>query len=234
MSPRTTKSIKSDKPTVFEDASPIVALNKLSGIPWLRAIPTESAKAIKKLCKDRVRREEKLLVSTPLKEVFVAEWEYESCVVRVKDKDTLVNLVVLNTLDFDVILGMDWLSPYHASVDCYHKLLRFDFPNEPPFSIQGDRSNAPTNLISVMSTRRLLRQDCSGYLAMVRDTQVKVGDISQVSVVNEFMDVFLEELPSLPPEREIEFCIDLIPDTRPISIPPHRMAPAELKKLKDQ
>ncbi|XP_017973287.1 PREDICTED: uncharacterized protein LOC108661388 [Theobroma cacao] len=86
------------------------------------------------------------------------EWEYESCVVRFKDKDTLVNLVVLDTLDFDVILGMDWLSRCHASVDCSHKL------------------------------------GCSGYLAVVRDTQAKVRDISQVSVVNEFMDVFLEEL----------------------------------------
>ncbi|WRX18655.1 Reverse transcriptase/retrotransposon-derived protein [Theobroma cacao] len=45
-----------------------------------------------------------------------------------------------------------------------------------------------------MATRRLLRQGCPGYLAVVRDTQAKVGDISQVSVVNEFMDVFLEEL----------------------------------------
>ncbi|WRX24221.1 Reverse transcriptase domain - like 10 [Theobroma cacao] len=107
-----------------------------------------------RLGKDCVRREEQLVVSTPLKKVFVAEWEYESCVVRVKDKDTSVNLIVLDTLDFDMILGMDWLSPCHASVDCYHKLVRFDFPGEPSFSIQGDRSNAPTNLTSVMATRR--------------------------------------------------------------------------------
>ncbi|EOY19242.1 Uncharacterized protein TCM_044240 [Theobroma cacao] len=187
-----------------------------------------------RLGKYRARREEQLIVSTPSKEVFVAEWEYESCVVRVEDKDTLVNLVVLDTLDFDVILGMDWLAPCHASVDCYHKLVKFDFPCERSFSIQGDRSNAPTNLISVMSTRKLLRQDCLGYLAVVRDTQVKVGDISQVSVVNKFKDVFSEELPCLPPEREIEFCIDLIPYSRPISIPPYRMAFAELKELKDQ
>ncbi|KAK6284672.1 hypothetical protein POUND7_003624 [Theobroma cacao] len=123
--------------------------------------------------------------------------EYESCVVRVKDKDTLVNLVVLDTLDFDVILGMDWLSPRHASVDCYHKLVRFDFPDESSFSIQGDRSNAPTNLILVISARRLIRQGCIGYLAVVRDTQAKVGNVSQVSVVKEFVDVFLEELPDL-------------------------------------
>ncbi|WRX30995.1 hypothetical protein QQP08_023482 [Theobroma cacao] len=105
---------------------------------------------------------------------------------------------------FALCLGMDLLSLCHASVDCYHKSVRFDFPGEPSFSIQGNRSNAPTNLISVMSIGRLLRQGCQGYLAVVRDTRVKVGDISQVSVVNEFMDLFLEELP------------------------------AELKKLKDQ
>lgn len=60
-----------------------------------------------RLGKDRVMREEQLVVSTPLRDVFVAEWEYRSCVVWVNDKDTLVNLVVLKTLDFDVILGMD-------------------------------------------------------------------------------------------------------------------------------
>ncbi|WRX23573.1 Retrotransposon gag domain - like 10 [Theobroma cacao] len=158
-----------------------------------------------RLGRDHVRREEQLMVFTPLKEIFVVEWEYESCVVRVKNKDTLVNLVVLDTLDFDVILGMDWLSPCDASVDCYHKLVRFDFPGEPSFSIQGDRSNAPTNLISAISAKRLLRQGCIGYLAMVRDTQAKVGDITQVSVVKEFMDVFPEELPGLPHKREIEF-----------------------------
>ena len=52
--------------------------------------------------------------------------------------------------------------------------------------------------------------------------------------MNEFPDVFPEELPGLPPEREIDFAIDVLPDTKPISIPPYRMAPAELKELKEQ
>ena len=53
-------------------------------------------------------------------------------------------------------------------------------------------------------------------------------------MVNEFPDVFPDELPGLPPEREIEFSIDVLPDTQPISIPPYRMAPAELRELKVQ
>ena len=53
-------------------------------------------------------------------------------------------------------------------------------------------------------------------------------------MVREFPDVFPEELPGLPPEREFELCIDLVPGTTPISIPPYRIAPAELKELKTQ
>ena len=52
--------------------------------------------------------------------------------------------------------------------------------------------------------------------------------------MNEFQDVFPKELSCIPPEREIEFGIDLLPDTQPISIHPFRMAPTELKELKEQ
>ena len=53
-------------------------------------------------------------------------------------------------------------------------------------------------------------------------------------VVNEYLDVFPEELPGLPPERELEFSIDLLPGTAPISKAPYRMAPVELQELKVQ
>ena len=52
-------------------------------------------------------------------------------------------------------------------------------------------------------------------------------------MVHEFLDVFPEELPGLPPYKEIEFCIDVVPGTDPISMPPYRMAPAELKELNE-
>ena len=53
-------------------------------------------------------------------------------------------------------------------------------------------------------------------------------------MVQEFLDVFPSDLPGVPPDRDIDFAIDLEPGTKPISIPPYRMAPAELKELKDQ
>ena len=73
-----------------------------------------------------------------------------------------------------------------------------------------------------------------GYLAYVVDTRTEEKGIDQIPVVRDYSDVFLEELPGLPPDREIEFCIDVVSGTQPISIPPYRMAPAELKELKAQ
>ena len=92
----------------------------------------------------------------------------------------------------------------------------------------------PQNLISAITARKMLRRGCQGYLAVVRDVQTDKGSIDRVPVVCEFQDIFSEELPGLPPEREIEFCIDVVPGTDPICMPPYRMAPAELSELKEQ
>ena len=66
---------------------------------------------------------------------------------------------------------------------------------------------------------------------MVRNVEADKGAVGRVPVVCEFSDIFPEEL---PPDREIEFCIDVVPGTDPISMPPYRMAPAELKELNEQ
>ena len=58
--------------------------------------------------------------------------------------------------------------------------------------------------------------------------------LESIPVVSEFSKVFPTDLPGLPPDRDIDFCIDVEPGTRPISIPPYHMAPAELKELKEQ
>ena len=68
---------------------------------------------------------------------------------------------------------------------------------------------------------------------MVRDTTAERTSISDVPVACEFPDVFPDELPGLPPHREIEFYIDVVSDTAPIFMPPYRMAPVELKELKE-
>ena len=86
------------------------------------------------------------------------------------------------------------------------------------------------NLISAIIARKMLRRRIRGYLTVVRRIEAETGADKNVLVVCEFPDVFPEELPGLPPEREIEFCIDIIPGTYIISMRPYRMALAELKE----
>jgi hypothetical protein len=128
---------------------------------------------------------------------------------------------------------MDWLSIFHASIDCFGKKVVFRIPGQAEFVFEGDRVVRPPPLVSAMQAKRLLRKGCKGFLAYVlkrEETTLKTEDIS---VVKEFPDVFSEDLPGLPPEREVEFTIDLVPRTGPISKAPYRMAPAELKELKE-
>ena len=173
-------------------------------------------------------------MATPVGESLLVKYVYKSCEIIVVDRKIIANLIVLDMLEFDVILGMDWLAAYHATLDCHLKMVKFDPLGEPSFIVQGDRSLTLYNLILALSARKMLKKGCQGFLAFVKDVEANEGRVENTPIVNEFIDVFLEELPGLPPEREIEFCIDLIPGTQPISIPPYRMAPIELKELKDQ
>ena len=125
----------------------------------------------------------------------------------------LADLVLLDVIDFDVILGMDWLSQHYATIDCRRKYVIFKISNDEEFKFVGDKSFAPQNLISAITARKMLTKGCQGYLALVRDTVAEKTSISDVPVACEFPDVFPDELPGLPPHREIEFCIDVVSDT---------------------
>ena len=86
----------------------------------------------------------------------------------------------------------------------------------------------------MIKAKKLLRKGCQGYLAYVINKEAKPVELQQIPVVREFEDVFSKELPGLPPEREIEFSVELLPSISPILIAPYRMAPTELKELKAQ
>ncbi|XP_057958479.1 uncharacterized protein LOC131151243 [Malania oleifera] len=85
-----------------------------------------------------------------------------------------------------------------------------------------------------MQARRLLRRGCQGNLAIVKDTPVGERELETISMVCEFPEVFPKDLPRLPPNRELEFAIELAPDTALISKALYRMALVELRELKEQ
>ena len=91
-----------------------------------------------------------------------------------------------------------------------------------------------SNVISVMQARRLLRKGCEAFLALVLNSKRGQVDVEKIPVVKEFPDVFPEELPGIPPEREVDLSIEVIHGTTLIYRAPYRMALIELKELKTQ
>ncbi|KAL5773512.1 hypothetical protein ACOSQ2_013436 [Xanthoceras sorbifolium] len=149
-------------------------------------------------------------------------------------KKFLEDLIVLDIHDFDVILGIDWLSRCHATVDCFRKEVRFSRLGESEVIFRGVRKILSTSMMLAITASRMFRKSCQGYLVYaieMRGNEVRLEDIL---VVREFPDIFSEDLPRLLPDGEIEFQIDLAPGTEPISKAPYRMAPSELKELKVQ
>ena len=142
---------------------------------------------------------------------------------------------MLHVTNYDMILGMDLLSKYEATIDCEEKTIGFKPPGEEIFTFFGDRISSRKMFISAMQARKWIADGCTGYLASVIGTTKKVKDeLKDVPVVNEFVNVFPEDLPVLPPDREVMFEIEVLPGIVPISKAPYRMAPVELKELQVQ
>ena len=106
--------------------------------------------------------------------------------------------------------------------------------NEDEVTFIGERSNHLSNVISAATARTMVRKGCEAYLAYVIDTVKARPSVSDIPTVSDFSDMFPKELPGLPPHREIEFAIDVVPGATPASIRPYIMAPLELKELKLQ
>ncbi|KAL5579991.1 hypothetical protein UlMin_012433 [Ulmus minor] len=142
---------------------------------------------------------------------FVSTWLRVIPVLEA-NRELYVDLIILNMYDYDVILGMDFLSKYNATIECRYRRVIFRPNKNDEFSYMGE-----------------------GFLTIVVDTtRVEKSGPEGIAVVREFTDVFPEELPGLPPDREISFEIELLPGSAPVSKAPYRMAPAELKELQIQ
>ncbi|XP_070045360.1 uncharacterized protein [Nicotiana tomentosiformis] len=159
---------------------------------------------------------------------------HESQYSAVCGRQTSADIVELEMLDFDAIMGMDWLAACYAIIDCQEKTTRFHFSGEPVLEWVGNTVTPRGRFISYLKARKMIIKGCIYHIVRVRDIDVEIPTLQSIPVVKEYADVFPNELPGVPPEREIDFGIDLLLGTQPISIPPYRMAPAELKELKEQ
>ena len=178
--------------------------------------------------------EGRMRVSLPAGDPLLADRVVKDSRVLIEGQEFPSDLVALDMRDFDVVLGMDWLSRHRATLDCYKKEVKLNRPGKLEVRFRGLCRELSSCMISAMAAQRMLRKGCQGYLAYVVETGKEWTILDEIPVGREFPDVFPDDIAGLPPEREVEFTIDLIPGTQPISIPPYRMAPAELRELKAQ
>ena len=137
----------------------------------------------------------------------------------IQNKDFPADLLVVGIHDFDIILGMDWLSRHRATLDCHKKEVRLVWPEEPGVIFRGIRREIAPSLINAMTTLKMLLKGCQSYLAFVVDRRQEGTRLEDIPIVKEFSDVFPDDISGLPLDRAIEFVIELIPGTEPISIP---------------
>jgi hypothetical protein len=111
---------------------------------------------------------------------------------------------------------MDWLSKYKVLINYAKKSIKLTTP-------EGKEMEFVAELVVT----------AKGVANRVKVSQLDASQVSEVPVVNEFPDVFPEELPGMPPDRDIKFVIELKPGTSPIYKTPYSMATPELAELKD-
>jgi hypothetical protein len=134
-----------------------------------------------------------------------------------KGVEFLASLIVLESKGIDVILGMDWLSKHNGLINCAKKAVRL----------------TPSSGKELEYVAENLVTDKAASNRMVLN-QLDATSTMDIRTVSEFPDVVLEELPGMPPDREIEFVIKKIPGTAPIFKRPYRMAANQLAELKQQ
>ncbi|XP_070043174.1 uncharacterized protein [Nicotiana tomentosiformis] len=131
----------------------------------------------------------------------VAKRVYRGCIISVHSRSTVANLIELDMVEFDVIMGMDKLASCHANVDCRSKIVRFQFSGEPVLEWKGNTASPRGRFISYLKARKMTRKGCIYHLVRVQDVEVESPTIQSIHVINEFPNVFPDELPCLLPER---------------------------------
>ncbi|KAI3715416.1 hypothetical protein L6452_22398 [Arctium lappa] len=179
-----------------------------------------------------------------LKETYVIEFAngqevrvddvFSNCTLRLTEKEFKIDLIPIKLGSFDVVVGMDWLSNNQAELCCSKKTLRIPLPQGEVLIVPGEKSKGKLRIVSCMKMQKYLRKECVAYLAHVVNKEIKEKCLQDIPVVRDFPEVFPEDLPGLPPPRQVEFRIDLIPGAAPVAKSPYRLAPPEMQELSEQ
>nr|GEU93926.1 hypothetical protein [Tanacetum cinerariifolium] len=155
------------------------------------------------------------------------------CTLNLLNHSFPIDLMVIELGSFDIIIGMDWLSQYDATILCGKRKVRIPLEGK-TLVIEGNRNNSRLKIVSCIKARKYIKNGCELFLTQVTKQGSKDKRLEDVSVIRDFPEVFLDKLPGLPPPRQVKFRIDLIPGAAPVARAPYRLAPSEMKELSEQ
>ncbi|GJR59911.1 putative reverse transcriptase domain-containing protein [Tanacetum coccineum] len=144
-----------------------------------------------------------------------------------------IDLMSIELGTFNVIIGMDWLVKNDVVIVCGEKVVRIPHENK-MLIVESDKGMSRLNVISCIKACKYIEQGCHLFLAHVTEKKSKEKRLEDVPVIRDFLEVFLEELPGLPPPRKVEFRIDLVPGAAPVARAPYRLAPSKMRELYHQ
>ncbi|GJZ99237.1 putative reverse transcriptase domain-containing protein [Tanacetum coccineum] len=153
------------------------------------------------------------------------------CTLNLLNHPFNINLMPVELGCFDAIIGMDWLARYQVIIVCAEKIVRIPWRNK-TLIVHGYKSNrgyeARLHIISYSKTQEYMLKGCPVFLAHVTTNEVEDKSekkrFEDVPIVRDFLEVFTEDLPGLPPTRQVEFQIDLVPGAAPVARVPYRLA----------
>ncbi|XP_050890869.1 uncharacterized protein LOC127096325 [Lathyrus oleraceus] len=169
-----------------------------------------------------------MVVTTVMDDVVKTSLICENCSLSVNGRMFQIDLICLPLKKVDVVLGMDWLSANSVFIGCEEKLIIIVSSEATPKDVLTTILEGTVGMVNF-----LFEKEKSVLLVLTKESSDNLS-VTQIPIVCEFLEVFPKDVTYLPPEREVEFSIDLIPGTAPISISPYCMAPLELRELKDQ
>ncbi|GJT37983.1 putative reverse transcriptase domain-containing protein [Tanacetum coccineum] len=144
-----------------------------------------------------------------------------------------IDLMPIELGTFDIVIGMDWLVEHDAVIVCGKKEVHIPVKNE-VLVVKGNEGMSRLKVISCIKARKYVEKGSQLFLAHVTEKEPSERRLEDVPVICEFPKVFPDDLPGLPPPRQVEFRIDLVPGATPITRAPYRVAPSEMKELSDQ
>lgn len=176
-----------------------------------------------------------LEISLPSGKILVANQIARDLRMEIDGRGIAADLIPVMIKDFDVILVMDWLSKIYATIYCTERMVVFQRPGEEEFRFVGIEVNTSSGVVSTTQVERIPRKELDQrFLVSMIDIKQDKLSIEDVPIVRHYKDIFPEDLLGVPPNRQVEFTIDLVPGATPISKAPYRMAPLELQELKVQ